>query len=204
MLVMYKSENIKLVTGIVMIFLCCLLHHCDLTSVFRLHSLLLERAFSSEYVQSPQAIENWVQITAVGRVLGAILIYKIIKQYGFFKSLLFTCLGHTAVSLLMLMLAFVQQNSFDMYYNALLTVRFMYGLFTPAAFVIPALYCFQIIPSKYHGLFSVSAAFIWPLTAIISRYFAEGAAGIPLTDLYQLFLTSGLLGLALYMAAFFV
>lgn len=202
MLAIYKNETFKLVTGIFLIFLCCLLHHCDLTSVFRLHPLLLSKAFSEEYVHSSQTLENWTWITVFGRILGAIFIYQIIKQYGFFKTIFFTCLGHTAVSILMIMLAFTQQNSFDLYYNALLTVRFMYAFFTPAAFTIPAMYCFHIIPSKYHGLFSVFAALIWPLTGIISRYFAESTTDMPLTTLYMFFLASGLLGLILYTASF--
>jgi hypothetical protein len=198
MLAIHKNENAKLATGITLIFLCCLLHHCDLTSVFRLHPVLLSKAFSEEYVQSPQTSEIWVWVTVAGRILGAICIYKIIKLYGFFKSLLFTCLGHAVVSLFMMMLALAQQSSFSMYYNTLLSVRFLYSFFTPSAFTVSAMYCFQITPSKYHALLSVCAALIWPLTGIISRYFAESTTNMSFATLYLFFFISALASLVLY------
>lgn len=201
MVSMFKSENFKLHIGIVLIFLCSLLHHFDLMSVFRLHSLFLTKSFTVQY--SAQVTEHWVWVTVVGRILGALCIYKIVTKFGFFKAILFTCIGHALVSFVFVALEVVQSTSFNSYYNLLVAIRFLYAFFTPSAFMVPAMYCFKIIHSKHHYLFSVCAALIWPLTGIISRYFLDCSYHLSLQSSSLVFFVSAALGLVFCLCAIF-
>src|SRR3989338_5489028 len=127
-----KGSDFQLSLGITLIFLCALLHHCDLMSLFRLHPIFLTKSFTVKYAF--QATEHWVWITVIGRILGAICIYKIVTEFGFFKAILFICIGHTLVSFIFLALAVMQSTSFNSYANAFISIRFLYAFFTPSAF----------------------------------------------------------------------
>lgn len=196
---MFKSDNFQLHLGIVLIFLCTLLHHCDLMSVFRLHPLFLTKLFDVKY--SAQATENWIWVTVIGRILGVICIYKIVTAFGFFKAILYKCIGHTIVSFIFVALEFNQPTAFDSYCNMFIAIRFLYAFFTPSAFVLPAMYCFKMLHSKNHYLFSVCAALIWPLTGIISRYFLDCSYKLSLQVSSLIFLISAVVAMVLCLFA---